>query len=145
MNVRMTLLGALVALSLPGSPAFAEEIDGCNTDRVKRIVMFGTLGKLKAAATQIYSTGSPGPRTPAILAAIEKWSASIVNVRQVKYDEANNARYCAADFQYENQPPFEILISLIGNDTTCARAFTYKIEPLLDQPGRVYVSWRCSR
>jgi hypothetical protein len=95
-------------------------------------------------ATDYWSEGSPGPNTPEILAALEKWTGAVINIRQVDYDATNNTRLCEADFEYQNTPPANLLMPLLfGTDPSCARAARYKIQPLLDQPGRFYVSWIC--
>jgi hypothetical protein len=78
-------------------------------------------------------------------------SATITNIRQQKYDETNRARYCEADFEYQNittelryalGSTSEGFFGPVG-DPTCRKEVAYKIELLLDKPDDLYVSWRC--
>jgi hypothetical protein len=119
------------------------EVEACNSESVKETLMNGTFQKVKDEGIKFWTTGSPGQNTPRITSALQNWSAEIVNVRQLSYDSANNVRFCEADFEYRNMPPFEVVLPLLGQDTSCARTARYKVQPLLDRPGRFYVSWVC--
>ena len=125
-------------------PAYADEVDGCNSQRVKDMILGNTFAKMKSTALKMYSDGQPGPNTPRILSALNVWTGAIENVRQLSYDPQDNIRYCAADFEYHDTPS-TYLMPLMFNDPTCAKSFTYKIEALLDQPGQIYTSWSCTR
>jgi hypothetical protein len=132
-------------------PALTGQIQACNSEHVKKTIMDGTVNKLRNAAIE-YHAKRVDPGSAASQVALQRWSASIVNIRQLDYDDKNNVRYCAADFEYENLPPQEALSPMVylaplmfGSDPTCLKAFQYKIEPLLDKPTHFYVSWQCAR
>jgi hypothetical protein len=117
------------------------EIDACNAESVKQTLMNGTFQKAKDGAVKYWSTGSS---TPEILETLQNWTAEIVNIRQLSYDSTNNVRFCEADFEYRNIPRLELILPLLfAKDPSCSRAVQYKVEPLLDRPGRIYVSWVC--
>ncbi|MGE0280538.1 MAG: hypothetical protein AB7P20_07995 [Rhizobiaceae bacterium] len=143
--MRATVYAIALIFLTSGCSKGANEVQACNSAEVKDVILNGTVGKLKKAAADAYSSGSPGPRTPAILDQIARFKGTVTNIRQIKYEPENNARYCAADFEYENVPPIDIMAPFIIGDPTCAKSFNYKIERLLDKPGQFYVSWRCLR
>jgi hypothetical protein len=119
------------------------EVEACDSESIKETLMNGTFQKVKDEAVKFWATGSPGQNTPRITSALQNWSAEIVNIRQLSYDSTNNVRFCEADFEYQNMPPFEVVLPLLGQDTSCARTARYKVQLLLDRPGRFYVSWVC--
>ena len=80
------------------------------------------------------------------IALLNRLDVSISNIRQQKYDDANNVRYCAAEFEYQNLTTD--LQYAIGNiftlgDPSCRQLVTYKIEPLVDKPDSFYLTWQC--
>jgi hypothetical protein len=103
----MTALVMAIAITscFPAQVVRGSEIDACNADQVKETLLNGTFGKLKDMAIRFWSQGSPGPNTPRILAVLQNWTGRVVNIRQLSYDNANNIRYCEADFEYQNLPP----------------------------------------
>jgi hypothetical protein len=131
--------------------ALADEIHACNSDLVKKVILDGSINKLKDAAIE-YHAKRGDPPSSNIQQSLQRWSASIVNIRQIDFDGKNNTRYCAGDFEYQNLPIQEALSPMVyivplmfGRDPTCLKSFEYKIEPLLDKPGHIYVSWQCLR
>lgn len=138
------LLLALVSLA-----GCKSEIEACNSEEVKNTILSGSFGKVKNAALQSWSKGQNDFSKRAVI-SLQRWRGEVVNIRQTKYDEVNNTRYCMADFNYQNQLSQEMLTLLVVDplvmptlSATCVKAFSYKIEPLLDKPKQFYVSWRC--
>lgn len=134
-------------LLLPAQTAWAAEIDGCNSDRVKSIIMRNTFLKLKDAAGKVWLSSASGRSDPKrVETVLNQWVASINSVRQRSYDAVNNARYCIADFEYQNMPPMDMLVALVlMQDPACEKSVSYKVEPILDKPNDIYVSWQCLR
>lgn len=142
---------AISVAALFSGPAFGAEIQTCNSDLVKGVILDGSINKLRNAAIEYHAKRGEPPASN-IQLSLQRWSASIVNIRQIEFDSKNNARYCTADFEYQNLPIQEALAPMVyivplmfGTDPTCLRSFEYKIEPLLDKPGQIYVSWQCLR
>jgi hypothetical protein len=145
MKLSLFAFAAMTAASCLFGSAKAAEVDVCNSERVKKTIIDGSIGKTKEAARQFYSGNNPGPNSPAIMARFDQFHGTIVNIRQTKYDPTNNIRFCAAEFAYENVPLDLIapLSLVLPKDPTCMKNFTYKIETLLDKPNNIYVSWWC--
>ena len=52
---------------------------------------------------------------------LNKMDATVINVRQQKYDGENNIRYCAAEFKYQNVPERLQNLDLASFLTRCSR------------------------
>ena len=125
------------------------EIAACNFDEVKATLIKGTFDKMKASLVEVLTSANSNVDPAKLRAGLQNWTATVVNIRQLSYDDSNDIRFCAAEFEYQNSPPPEalfnisVLVGLYGTDLSCAKGVKYKIEPLLDKPGGFYVSWQC--
>jgi hypothetical protein len=77
---------------------------------------------------------------------------NIVNIRQQRYDEENNTRYCEGNFDGLDVPHFRQQLGSMARDFSvyddfgssyCINSIRYKIERLVDKKN-FYVSWSCS-
>lgn len=129
------------ATALTGS----NEVEKCNDAQVLS-TMLSDVEKFKKAFRDRDAASTPTAKGKVMLQIIDKWQVSAHNIRQQSFDATNNVRYCAADYQYNFQLPFELAlvsIGLPGEKGICANAVTYKIEKTLDDPGSFYVTHYC--
>lgn len=141
----MRVLMNIVLLLLMVAPTLAAEVATCDDPRVLELLQNGTFEKTKAPALELTSSGSPGPNTPKLLAALNQWQSKIENIRQSSYDAENDARYCSASV-FNSQLPIDLALVILSSgihDSSCAHSINYKIERLLDKPGGFNVSWQC--
>jgi hypothetical protein len=123
---------------------------------VKQILLNNTILKTKNNIIQGFSQvgpnanfGGQGPNVSKLADLFQNFSADVVNVRQTGRDETGV--YCAADFELHNRPDLptmvtvaQLMMALGIKDPSCTNdSVRYKVQPLLDKPGKIYVSWVC--
>jgi len=145
----LAAIGVMVVLSLlsEGSGvSFANEVSACDSASARNVILKTMVtdtrdaalgGKLKESAP-----GSPGYD---MLQELRGWSATVTNIRQLNYDQANNTRYCAAQMAHRNLPvSFFMIAPMLGiRANVCQNNIRYKIEKLANGQGE-YVSWTCN-
>jgi hypothetical protein len=121
----------------------------CSSDDVKKILYDGTLGKT-LGYVEVYRkrTGNNGSPAAIALEEVSHWRGKVVNIRETSREPGSVS--CAAEFEWQNLPSKQSL-GMVGmilltegiRDESCIKV-NYKVQPLLDKPGQIYVSWRCN-
>lgn len=143
------VIGVVVIFSLlngGSGVSFAKEVSACDAASAKNVIVKTMVtdtresilnGRLKESVP-----GSPGYD---MLQQLQNWSATVTNIRQRNYDQANDTRYCIAQMEHQNLPvTFFMIAPMLGiQANVCQGDIRYKIEKLTNGKGE-YVSWTCS-
>ena len=145
----LSAIGLVAIFFLLGNrrtPPFPNEGRACDAASAKNVIIKTMVtdtrdsilnGKLKESVP-----GSPGYD---MLHQLQSWSATVTNIRQRNYDQANDTRYCVAQMEHQNLPvTFFMIAPMLGiTANVCHSGIRYKIEKLANRKGE-YVSWTCN-
>ncbi len=143
------IIGVIVVLSLLGDgsgASFANEVSACDAASAKNVIITTMVTNTRdSALSGKLNESVPGSPGYDVLQELGGWSATVTNIRQLNYDQANNTRYCAAQMAHENLPvTFFMMAPLLGiRANVCQNAIRCKIEKLANGQGE-YVSWTCN-
>ena len=146
---RMHLAAAIAASSLL-SACGQKEVAACNSSAVHDVIIKNNTEKFKKAQERRELADAIAGKRPAgaqsLIVTAGNLAGKITNIRQTSFDKTNNTRFCAADFEYDQNifEDYEIVSTWIDR-TVCEGSLTYKIEKVIDKPNDFYVSWRCVR
>ena len=143
------IIGAIVMIALlsdGASVSLAKEVSAGDATSAQNVIIKPMVtdprdsilnGKLKESVP-----GSPGYD---MLQQLQNWSATVTNIRQRNYDQANDTRYCVAQMEHHNLPvTFFMIAPMLGiTANICHSGIRYKIEKLANGKGE-YVSWTCA-
>jgi hypothetical protein len=131
----------------PPAPTQNEPLS-CSSDGVKNILYNGTFGKFQSYVEQYKKHGNANSPAGIALEQVSHWRGTVANIRETNRTPGSVS--CAAEFEWSNMPSRESL-QMVGmilltegiKDPSCIQ-INYKVEPLLDKPGQIYVTWRCN-
>lgn len=129
-------------------PENTEEELSCNSAAAKQILVDGTIGKTLGYVERYKRQANANSPAGIALEQVSHWRGTVVNVRETNRTPGRVS--CAAEFEWSNLPSRESL-QMVGmilltegiKDPSCIK-INYQVQPLLDKPGQVYVSWRCN-
>ena len=130
------------------TPASQNEQLSCSSEGVKNILYNGTFGKFQSYVEQYKKNSNANSSAGIALEQVSHWKGTVANIRETNRTPGNVS--CAAEFEWSNMPPRESL-QMVGlilltegiKDPSCIK-INYQVQPLLDKPGQIYVSWRCN-
>ncbi len=116
----------------------AHEVPVCNSPVVKDLAL-KSFDDMKQAIIEAF---------PPSTYQMNRWQMDLVNIRQSKYDDVDDIRYCTADFAFQNSPPDIMMLAWltpgIANsfDAFSQKTASYQIHRNIGRPGQYYISWR---
>lgn len=146
--VILVFLGATVVFILVGDggiTGFPREVNACNAETTKNVIITNMVTNVKDGTSSKELSAAPiGSPAHDIIQGLRSWTATVDQIRQVRYDEKNDARYCQAVIVHRNLPAASLMaMQILGTKVNvCLERINYKIQKLANGKDE-YVSWTC--